>query len=134
MLFRSSGANDALRALKELGVRLAIDDFGTGYSNLSYLAALPVDTLKIDQSFVRKMEQDPRNGTIAKAITDLAHALGHRVLAEGVETAAQLDFLREQGCDEAQGYFLGKPMGPKEISALLQGHCIKTAELVAEPA
>jgi len=107
--------------LKKLGVRVAIDDFGTGYSNLSYLSRFPIDSLKIDRSFVREVATDPQHALLAKAVISLGHSLRLKVVAEGVETAAQLDFLRDHGCDEVQGYFFSKPVPPEEFERLLVG-------------
>jgi diguanylate cyclase (GGDEF)-like protein/PAS domain S-box-containing protein len=101
---------ESMNRLKQLGARLTIDDFGTGYSSLSYLKRFPIDRLKIDASFVRDVASDPDDAAIATAIIGLAHALGLRVVAEGVETTAQLEFLRGQGCDEIQGYLVARPM------------------------
>ena len=98
-----------LQALKQLGVRLAIDDFGTGYASLSYLARLPVDVLKIDRSFVIAADHDPNAATIVRAVVALAHGLGLEVTAEGIETRAQLAYVRGTGCDRGQGYLLGRP-------------------------
>ena len=106
-------------ALRESGVWLSIDDFGTGYSSLSQLKRFQIYKLKIDQSFVRDLDIDNNDRAIVSAIIRMAHALGIQTTAEGVETQAQLDFLREQGCNEAQGYWFSKPITADQISALL---------------
>ncbi|KIQ56349.1 putative bifunctional diguanylate cyclase/phosphodiesterase, partial [Pseudomonas fluorescens] len=101
-----------LKAIKQLGVRLAIDDFGTGYSSLSYLQKFPVDVLKIDQSFVGDLSIDSNDAKLVSTIISLGKGLNLHIIAEGVETLAQLDFLRVHQCEEAQGYYFSKPVEP----------------------
>ncbi len=110
-----------LTRLKSLGVRLAIDDFGTGYSSLAYLAELPFDTLKIDQAFVRKLAGDPRIGAIIEAVGNLGRGLGLNVVAEGIETVAQLEFMRRMHCHEVQGFLLARPMPAEALEEYLAG-------------
>jgi diguanylate cyclase (GGDEF)-like protein/PAS domain S-box-containing protein len=112
-------AVDILTRLKALGVQIAVDDFGTGYSSLSYLSRLPIDCLKIDRSFVNRMLDHARDATIAQAVVSLAHALGLRVVAEGIETVEQLEFLLSHGCDEGQGYFVSRPLPAEAITGVL---------------
>lgn len=108
-----------LNELKQMGVTIAIDDFGTGYSSLNYLKRFPIDTLKIDQSFVREISTDPEVTAIVTAIITLAHALKLNVIAEGVETEEQLKFLRSLDCDEVQGFLFSKPISADEFTAML---------------
>ncbi|MHB8534862.1 MAG: EAL domain-containing protein [Sulfuricaulis sp.] len=110
-----------MRQLDAGGVRFAIDDFGTGYSSLSYLKRFPIDVLKIDQSFVRDITTDSDDAAIVRAIITMAHSLGIQTVAEGVETGAQLKFLRENGCDAIQGYYFSKPLPAEDITRLLAG-------------
>jgi len=109
-----------LEELKALGLHIAIDDFGTGYSSLAYLKRFPINTLKIDQSFIRDITTDPDAATIASAIIGLAKSLRLTVVAEGVETEAQLRVLRSYGCDEVQGYLFSPPLPPAEFAELLR--------------
>jgi EAL domain-containing protein (putative c-di-GMP-specific phosphodiesterase class I) len=113
-------AAEKAAAMKELGIKLAIDDFGTGYSSLSQLKRFPIDTLKIDRAFVRDIPQSVDDTAITKAVVSLGKALGVRVVAEGVETAAQFQFLRDNGCDEMQGFFFSKPCHPDALAELLK--------------
>lgn len=110
---------DLLREFKGLGVRLSIDDFGTGYSSLSYLRSFPVDTVKIAGAFLRDVLRDPDSDAMVEAIITMAHSLKRKVIAEEVETAEQVEFLRGIGCDEAQGFFFSKPLRPADLEALI---------------
>ncbi|MBN9387224.1 MAG: EAL domain-containing protein [Chloroflexi bacterium] len=112
-----------LNQLKEIGVYLAIDDFGTGYSSLRYLQQLPIDTLKIDQSFVRTLgtvQESPKTKALLKTIAMLGHNLDMRVIAEGVETSQQLDYLEEIGCQEIQGYYISRPLRVQELEGFIR--------------
>lgn len=114
----------AIAVMDELharGIRMSIDDFGTGYSSLSYLRKFKVSKLKIDQSFVRDISEDPESRAIVSAIITLASSMGFQTIAEGVETAGQLAFLRLQGCDEVQGYYFSKPLTPLKFEAFMRG-------------
>jgi EAL domain-containing protein (putative c-di-GMP-specific phosphodiesterase class I)/GAF domain-containing protein len=110
---------DQLDRLAAAGIRIAIDDFGTGYSNLSYLERLPASVLKIDQSFMINLLQDPRTETLVGTMITLAHDLGYRVVGEGIETDEVYRFLTERGCDEAQGYLIARPLAPEAFIAWL---------------
>lgn len=109
-----------LRSLKEIGLRLAIDDFGTGYSSLAHLKRFPIDVLKIDQSFIRDIPQSADDMAISRAVIAMGQSMGMEVLAEGVETAAQLDFLRRHGCNFYQGYLCSRPVPAAEFALLLR--------------
>lgn len=108
-----------VRLLKDVGVKLAIDDFGTGYSSLSYLKRLNADKLKIDRSFVKDLPDDQDSIAINRAIIQMSHELGIRVVAEGVENEVQANLLKDMGCDIIQGYFYGRPMKAKEFTQML---------------
>jgi EAL domain-containing protein (putative c-di-GMP-specific phosphodiesterase class I)/CheY-like chemotaxis protein len=135
MLMHDVGLTEALlHRLKDLGLRLSIDDFGTGYSSLSYLKRLPIDTLKVDRSFVQDITSDPHDASITRAIIGMAHSLRMTVVAEGVETDAQLRTLVAKQCETVQGYFLSKPLPAEGASAFLaSGWCIP-AHLLGRPA
>ncbi len=120
LLLQDEHVEQAMPSLKKMGVALSIDDFGTGYSSLTYLRRLPVEKLKIDQSFVRGLPENPDDAIIVRAIIDLGHALGNTVIAEGVETEGQLNYLRDHGCDEGQGYLFGRPMPAAPFETLLE--------------
>jgi diguanylate cyclase (GGDEF)-like protein/PAS domain S-box-containing protein len=109
-----------LGALKTMGVTLAIDDFGTGYSSFTYLRRFPVDALKLDQSFVQEITEDPGDATIVSAMIIVAKSLNQRVIAEGVETRAQLKFLQSHGCGEGQGYYFSHPVAAEQVGKLLE--------------
>ncbi len=115
---------ESLSELKELGIRLALDDFGTGHSSLSYLQRFPFDKLKIDRAFIRNITESPDDAAIAMTIGAMAKSLNLTVIAEGVETQEQLDFLKKCGCNEIQGYFISKPVPAKKFIALLKKYSI----------
>jgi len=110
----------ALRVLKRLGVKLALDDFGTGYSSLSYLRRFSLDTLKIDQSFVKGMTESTEDAAIVKHVVAMARALGMVTVAEGIETPEQLAALHRLGCEHGQGFLMSKPVPADEITRLLR--------------
>ncbi len=109
-----------LKALEQAGVEIALDDFGTGYSSLAYLQKYEIDYLKIDQAFVRNLTEGSKDLALCEAIIVMAHKLGLRVVAEGVETQQQRDLLQATGCDFAQGYFFSKPICAQELESYLR--------------
>lgn len=122
MIHNPALAAQILERIKKLGVRLAVDDFGTGYSSLGQLKNYPIDTLKIDQSFIRDIHQSDRNRALTEAIIAMGKSLGLNVVAEGVETQEQEDFLRHRGCDEIQGYLFAHPLPADEFARMLKAH------------
>ncbi|OCR02763.1 diguanylate phosphodiesterase [Oscillatoriales cyanobacterium USR001] len=120
-----STATKAMNEWRNLEIKIAVDDFGTGYSSLSYPKRFPFDIIKIDRSFVYNITNDPKNAAITIAIIQMAHSLNMKVIAEGVETQAELDFLYQYNCDEIQGYFFSKPVTKEQFEALLKkGQCL----------
>ncbi|MDB6091047.1 MAG: hypothetical protein JWN85_3831 [Gammaproteobacteria bacterium] len=119
-VFADEAAGATLGRLAQLGVHLSLDDFGTGYSSLSYLRQYPIGTVKIDRTFLEEVPQSAASSTLVETIIVMAHALGKRVVAEGIETSEQLDFLRDRRCDIAQGFFLAKPLSVQVVTELLQ--------------
>jgi EAL domain-containing protein (putative c-di-GMP-specific phosphodiesterase class I) len=124
----------ALEKLKSIGVRIAIDDFGTGYSSLAYLKRFPIDTLKVDRSFIRDIPADSGDKKITRAIIAMAHGLKLKVVAEGVETAEQLKYLRAQRCDAVQGYLLYRPLPEEEVTDALKLNRLDRVVRLAVPA
>jgi diguanylate cyclase (GGDEF)-like protein/PAS domain S-box-containing protein len=120
LMSNKSITTEVLTQLQTMGITIAIDDFGTGYSSLAYLHQLPIDNLKIDQAFVREIDSCDNNRTITRAIIAMGHSLGYKIIAEGIEEPSQQEWLRNEGCDEAQGYLLAKPMPAAEFEDWLQ--------------
>jgi EAL domain-containing protein (putative c-di-GMP-specific phosphodiesterase class I) len=118
---------EKMHELRSLGIRFSMDDFGTGYSSLSYLSRLPIDQLKIDQSFVRNITTDQHDAAIVQTIISMAQGLGLEVIAEGVETEAQREFLELRGCHNYQGYLYARPMPIHDVEALLESQVIALA-------
>ena len=132
LMSNDKATSENLAALKSMGLSLTIDDFGTGYSSLTYLRNFPADKLKIDRSFIRDVAANRDDATITKAIIGMAGSLGLKVVAEGVETHAQLAFLQAQGCDEAQGYFFSRPvLAEKLIELLAASHVVSRRDAMA---
>ena len=123
-VFADEAAGATLGRLEQLGVHLSLDDFGTGYSSLSYLRQYPIGTVKIDRTFLEEVPQNPASATLVETIIVMAHALGKRVVAEGIETVEQLDFLRERHCDVAQGFYLARPLAAQVVTELLRARTI----------
>jgi EAL domain-containing protein (putative c-di-GMP-specific phosphodiesterase class I) len=120
LMRRADSAESILKTLRSKGIQIAVDDFGTGYSSLSYLRKFPIDSLKIDQSFVRQITTVPDETTIVTAIISMGRSLKLRVVAEGVETHEELAFLQAHDCDEAQGFYFSRPVPPDEFAKLLE--------------
>ena len=120
LMKRAESAASVLKTLRTTGVQIAVDDFGTGYSSLSYLRKFPIDALKIDQSFVRQITAAPDDATIVTAVISMGRSLNLRVVAEGVETRGELEFLQAHQCDEAQGYYFSRPVPPQQFAKLLK--------------
>jgi diguanylate cyclase (GGDEF)-like protein len=129
-VFADEEAREALQRLAAVGVRLALDDFGTGYSSLGFLREHPVQAIKIDRSFVEDVVVSPTAATLAETIISMAHALGKQVVAEGVETLEQLEFLRRRHCDLAQGYFFSRPHDVAGITEILSARALQTGEVI----
>jgi EAL domain-containing protein (putative c-di-GMP-specific phosphodiesterase class I) len=122
-----------LQDLRGLGVRLAIDDFGTGYSSLAYLVKLPVQVLKIDRSFITRMDDDPNNITLVRSILALARDLQLQTVAEGIEQAHLVEHLRRLGCDKGQGYYFSRPAAPAVLEPTLRGGVVAGTSNLAAP-
>ncbi|MGH2736384.1 MAG: EAL domain-containing protein, partial [Actinomycetota bacterium] len=126
----TSATHDMLQELKSLGVRIAIDDFGIGYSSLSYLRRFPIDILKIDRTFVDAIGDSPEDSTLARAIVTLGSSLGLDVVAEGVERADQMAWLRDLGCEMGQGFFFSRPMAAEGMSSFVESVAVAPVDNV----
>ncbi len=133
VMHNPEGAAETLHKLKAMGIALSIDDFGTGYSSLAYLKRFPIDCVKIDRSFIKDIPTEADDMAITKGVIALGHSLRLKVVAEGVETVEQQDFLRSNDCDEMQGYLFSKPLPAEEVTALLKTHSQKPNLNVVEP-
>ena len=120
-------AGERLGELRALGARIAVDDFGTGYSSLTYLKGLPVDEVKIDKGFINGLGTDPADAAVVRAVVDIAHTLGLKVVAEGVEHSAQQEELLRLGVDEAQGYLHARPMPAQSMATWLRQQHVRTS-------
>jgi len=125
-------AREILTELRALGIRVSVDDFGTGYSSLAYLRELPIDQLKLDRSFVLPMSEDPRAAAIVRSTIELAHSLGMKLVAEGVEDEVTADQLAQSGCDESQGFYFSKALPAGDLEQWLDDR--STPALVHQPA
>jgi diguanylate cyclase (GGDEF)-like protein/PAS domain S-box-containing protein len=132
LMKHAESAESILKTLRAKGIHVTVDDFGTGYSSLSYLRRFPVDTLKIDQSFIRQITTSPDETTIVTAVIGLGRSLKLRVVAEGVETPEELAFLQAQQCDEAQGYYFSRPVLPEAFARLLESNQVKGVRPLSE--
>jgi EAL domain-containing protein (putative c-di-GMP-specific phosphodiesterase class I) len=110
---------EILKAIRDLGIKVSADDFGTGYSSLSYLRTLPVDEIKLDRSFIEHLPKNEKDGAIVAAIIVMAHKLGLQVVAEGIETQTQAQFLRKYECDDFQGYYFAKPDSLRSLNLII---------------
>jgi len=122
-----------LDGIKSMGIRLAIDDFGTGYSSLASIKRFPFDCIKIDRSFIKDIPTEADDMAITRGIIALGHSLRLKIIAEGVETKEQQDFLRSNGCDEMQGFLFSKPLPAEQVTALLKSHSHQPNLNVVEP-
>ena len=124
-----NAVNKTLKQIQQLGVHISIDDFGTGYSSLSHLRSLPVNTLKVDRSFVMNAHLSEEDGQILSAILSMAHSLNLDTVVEGIECEEQQDLLRKQACHEVQGYYYARPMPATDLAALLQSETLSLEPL-----